>query len=182
MRGSLTCARSESFAPQLLHTPLSLRSAAGQGTTFAVELPLLRRDRVNEAGAAPDRRGVAGTRVLVVDNDPLALTALASLLQRWGCEVDTASDGDGARACLQRADADLWLFDYHLDHGDTGVALAERLGDAFGPRPTLILSADAGAAVRRAVHEAGLSLIGKPLKPLALKSVLDRLLASRTLG
>ncbi|MCM2336663.1 MAG: PAS domain-containing hybrid sensor histidine kinase/response regulator, partial [Pseudomonas sp.] len=164
----------------LLHTPLSLRSTRGRGTTFAVELPLARDGRAAEPGALPDgaRRGVAGTRVLVVDNDPLALTALASLLQRWGCEVDTASDGAGAQACLQRADADLWLFDYHLDGGDTGVALAERLTVSFAARPTLILSADGGAAVRRAVHEAGLSLIGKPLKPLALKSVLDRLLAS----
>ncbi|HUH91086.1 MAG TPA: hypothetical protein VLZ76_10590, partial [Lysobacter sp.] len=42
----------------------------------------------------------------------------------------------------------------------------------------LILSADTGQAVRRAVMEAGHSLLAKPLKPLALKSVLDRLLAA----
>ena len=35
-----------------------------------------------------------------------------------------------------------------------------------------------GEAVRRAVQEAGLPLLFKPLKPLALKSVLDRLLAA----
>jgi len=43
----------------------------------------------------------------------------------------------------------------------------------------VILSADAGADVRAAVQEAGLPLLMKPLKPLALKSVLDRLLAAR---
>jgi hypothetical protein len=43
----------------------------------------------------------------------------------------------------------------------------------------VILSADAGPQVRAAVHEAGLPLLMKPLKPLALKSVLDRLLAAR---
>ena len=43
----------------------------------------------------------------------------------------------------------------------------------------MILSADQGEPVRRAVHEAGLSLLLKPLKPLALKSVMDRLLAAR---
>jgi hypothetical protein len=32
------------------------------------------------------------------------------------------------------------------------------------------------------VHEAGLPLLMKPLKPLALKSVLDRALASRAIG
>ncbi|CAA9302221.1 MAG: hypothetical protein AVDCRST_MAG71-161 [uncultured Lysobacter sp.] len=34
--------------------------------------------------------------------------------------------------------------------------------------------------MRRAVHEAGLPLLMKPLKPLALKSVLDRVLAATT--
>ncbi len=42
-----------------------------------------------------------------------------------------------------------------------------------------MLSADAGETVRRAVQEAGLLLLLKPVKPLALKSVLDRLLAAR---
>ena len=73
------------------------------------------------------------------------------------------------------------LFDYHLDDGDTGPAVVERLAARFGARPTVILSADASEAVRRDVQAAGFTLLRKPLKPLALKSVLDRLLASREL-
>ena len=76
-------------------------------------------------------------------------------------------------------DSSLWLFDYHLDAGDTGAALYLRMLQRFGARPALILSADGSEAVRRAVHEAGLPLLAKPLKPLALKSVLDRLLAAQ---
>jgi DNA-binding response OmpR family regulator len=90
-----------------------------------------------------------------------------------------AVDGMEAEVALRTAPAALWLFDYHLDEGDTGVRLAGRLADAFGARPTLILSADRGEEVRRAVHEAGLSLLAKPVKPLALKSMLDRALAAR---
>ena len=74
--------------------------------------------------------------------------------------------------------ASLWLFDYHLDDGDTGIALAADLGEHHGRRPTLVLSADGTHAVRRAVLEGGYSLLAKPLKPLALKSVLDRLIAA----
>ena len=65
------------------------------------------------------------------------------------------------------------------DDGATGVGAHAALSESHGARPTLILSADAGADVRAAVHEAGLPLLMKPLKPLALKSVLDRLLAAR---
>ena len=75
----------------------------------------------------------------------------------------------------------LWIFDYHLDAGDDGVSLHARLAARFGPVPCLILSADQTGAVRVAAQEAGLPLLMKPLRPLALKSVLDRMVAASTL-
>lgn len=163
---------------RLLDAPLSLRSRAGKGTAFAVEVrrasPLA---PVPVAAVGP--AGLAGLRVLAVDNDPAALDALKTLLERWGCEVATASDRDAALAACRRSDLALWLFDYHLDEGDTGVHVAEALAQHCGPRPTVILSADAGDDVRASVAEAGHLLLPKPLKPLALKSTLDRLVAAR---
>ena len=61
------------------------------------------------------------------------------------------------------------------------VALAGRLRTTHGQRPCLILSADQTDAVRRAVRDADLPLLTKPVRPLALKSVLDRLLAARAM-
>jgi PAS domain S-box-containing protein len=163
---------------QLLQAPLTLRSRPGAGTIFAIELPRVP-TRARPVVPASARGRLAGAHVMVVDNEPLALDAMQRLLQGWGCTVSAVADGDSAqRAHAERA-ADVWLFDYHLDDADTGVALCERLVRAQGARPTVILSADAGDTVRRAVHEAGLPLLIKPLKPLALKSVLDRLLAAR---
>lgn len=163
---------------QLLHAPIHLRSTLGRGTIFSVTLASVVATRPAPAPVTA-RRGLAGTRVLLVDNDQQALAALARVLEGWGCDVVTAVDDASAQATLRDQGAALWLFDYHLDDGDTGAALAGRLGERFGARPAVILSADTGEAVRRAVHEAGLPLLGKPLKPLALKSVLDRLLAAR---
>lgn len=162
---------------QLLDAPLQLRSRLGAGTVFSVRVMQAPRSVALPHVAAMREGGPL--RVLLVDNDPLAMDALAGVLQRWEYDVVTALDGVEAEAALHRAPAALWLFDYHLDDGDTGVALASRLADAFGARPTLILSADRGEDVRRAVHEAGLSLLAKPVKPLALKSVLDRAMAAR---
>lgn len=166
----------------LLQAPLSLRSRVGHGSVFAVELATVASP---QASAPPSlasraaRSGVAGRRVLAVDNDATALDALRQLLEGWGCDVAIARDeGDSAQA-LRHAPADLWLFDYHLDHGDTGVALWQRLSQRFGERPCLILSADQTGSVRAAVREAELPLLAKPLRPLALKSVLDRLLAAQ---
>ena len=163
---------------QLLDAPLALRSRVGVGTVFALTLPgcPLPTARTPSVSA---RGGLSGTRVLVVDNETPARLGLRQLLEGMGCLVQDAADGAGADAAMRDAPAELWLFDYHLDDGDTGVAVHGRLSADHGARPAVILSADAGPQVRAAVHEAGLPLLMKPLKPLALKSVLDRLLAAR---
>ena len=95
-------------------------------------------------------------------------------------EVVAVTDGAAAEAASGSRSCDLWIFDYHLDAGDDGVALHARLARRFGEVPCLILSADQTGAVRNAAQDAGLALLVKPLRPLALKSVLDRMLAARS--
>jgi CheY-like chemotaxis protein len=166
---------------RLLDAPIGLDSRPGTGTVFTLTLPRAAASSAQPIAATP-RTGLAGTRVLLVDNEAPARAGLRQLLEGMGCIVVDAGDGEAARRHLQTAPADLWLFDYHLDDGDTGVQVHARLAEEFGARPAVILSADAGAEVRAAVHEAGLPLLMKPLKPLALKSVLDRLLVARGMG
>ena len=159
----------------LLGSEVRLRSQPGRGSAFAIAVPRVVAAHPQQAV----RRGLAGLRVLVVDNEPQALDALASVLRGWGCEVVAATDGDAAAAALAATPCALWIFDYHLDHGDDGVSLHARLGERREPAPCLILSADQTGAVRMAAQEAGLPLLMKPLRPLALKSMLDRMLAAR---
>ncbi|RPE81437.1 PAS-domain containing protein [Vulcaniibacterium tengchongense] len=159
----------------LLQAPLSLRSRPGRGAVFAVRVPLRERRAPAAPAAVPSAPGV---RVLVVDNDRAALAALEKLLRGWGYDVAAVADRAAAFAAQRERPAALWLFDFHLDDGDTGLALAADLAGGGEAPPTVILTADADLAVRRAVHEAGLTLLGKPLKPLALKSTVDRLRAA----
>ena len=163
---------------ELLGSTIGLVSRPGRGSRFSIDV-----SRTQVAIAArPVPRGLAGTRVLVVDNEAPAREALAAVLRGWGCEVEAVAGDAGARAALAREPAGLWVFDFHLDGGDDGVSLYRRLGEAFGTAPCLVLSADQTGAVRVAAQEAGLPLLVKPLRPLALKSVLDRLLAARGRG
>ncbi|MBH1362758.1 PAS-domain containing protein [Stenotrophomonas maltophilia] len=161
----------------LLHAPLQLRSVVNRGSVFSVCVAR------SAAPAAPRIEPPAnagstlrGTRVLVVDNDADALAAMQQLLLSWGCDVIALRGAEGIEAAAH--DAALWLFDYHLDDGDTGVELFTRLAAAHGPRPTVILSADTGAETREAVRGTGLSLLSKPFRPLALRWAINHLLAS----
>ena len=160
----------------LLEAPLRVDSVVGRGTAFSITLARVPGPR--GATAMPSRARLSGTRILAVDNDPLALDALSAVLRGWGCTVLAVADGEAAARVLEEEACALWLFDYHLDDGDTGVALHGRLAGRFGARPTLILSADESVEVRRDVLDTGLGLLSKPVRPLALKSILDRLLAS----
>ncbi|MCY7354790.1 MAG: PAS domain-containing hybrid sensor histidine kinase/response regulator [Lysobacter sp.] len=165
---------------QLLDAPLHLRSRVGIGSVFALSIPHVA-DALVRTPRGVAKAGLQGASVLIVDNDPVAIDALTSVLEGWGCHVSGVADEHAADRAISERPADLWLFDFHLDDGDTGVFLRERLMQRHDERPTLILSADQGELVRRAVLEAGLSLLSKPLKPLALKSVMDRLLVGRSM-
>ena len=162
----------------LLDAPLGMRSKRGRGTVFSLSLASI---APLQQEATPSAAGFEGLRVLIVDNDSQALMALRKILESWQCRVDAVTTYADADALLASgADHALWLFDYHLDDGDTGVALHTRLSARFGVRPTMILSADDSGEVRRIALEHGFGLLPKPVKALALKSMLRRLLMART--
>lgn len=160
---------------QVLSTPIGLRSRIGHGSVFHVDVPRVQAQATSPTGVSV----LSGVRVLVVDNDPSALAALTAVLQGWGFDVVACHDGGAADRAMRTNVFDAWLFDYHLDEGDDGVALHARLTTSHGEHPCLLMSADQTGAVRTAAQEAGLPLLLKPLRPLALKSMLDRILAAR---
>ena len=163
---------------RLLDAPLQLRSIGARGTVFSLTLASIAIPQQETAPVVP--AGLEGLRVLIVDNDPGALAALRTILESWQCRVDAVATYADADALLTTGACHaLWLFDYHLDDGDTGVSVQTRLSERFGARPTMILSADDSGEVRRIALEHGFGLLPKPVKALALKSMLRRLLMAR---
>ena len=163
----------------LLDHPLTLRSWPGRGSVFAVEVPLAPTP-VNEAISPPiepaptvlpgERTGTA----LVLDNDPAVRQAMRELLHGWGWQVHLAADLQQAREHIAGQMPDLLLLDYHLDDGCTGLQAWRVLGLDV---PAIVITADRSEAVKQEIESFGLLLLYKPLRPLALRSLLRRVVA-----
>ncbi len=169
---------------RLLDHRLSLRSELGRGTAFVVELPRVAAGKSGVA-PAPARRSRQGGHLLLVDNDPAVLKATQALVEGWGFVASAARTEAAALSIVQRAGSgavapiNALILDYHLDGARTGLDLLQTLRSALGEAPVIVITADHGEQTREAVRAAGCQLLHKPLKPLALKSLLARLVVGR---
>jgi CheY-like chemotaxis protein len=66
------------------------------------------------------------------------------------------------------------ILDYHLDSGRTGLEVWRHLRARHGEVPTVMLTADRDSELRQRVQDAGIVVLYKPLKPVALRQVLQR--------
>jgi PAS domain S-box-containing protein len=160
----------------LLDHPIGLRSWSGQGSVFELGVPCAQ-PRSPMTAVAPVLHPLPAGRALVLDNEPAALSALSVLLTGWGWQVHAARTVEQAQAAPWRAD--LHIFDYHLDAGRTGLDVLHELGDAARDVPTVILTADRDGELRQRLLDRGLGVLYKPLKPLALRQVLQRVAVAR---
>ena len=114
-------------------------------------------------------------RVLIVDDEPLARTRLASLLGECN-DVEVAGsvgDGEAALNALDECQPDLLLLDINMP-GLSGTALAQRL--AARKRPLVVFCT---AYESHALHAFDLGAVDYLLKPVRLERLNDALQRAR---
>ncbi len=175
---------------RLLDHEISLRSEVGKGSCFEVIVP-----RATGQAAAParpratDARGsssIDGQVILCIDNEREILDGMQGLLGKWGAAPSVAGNRrealDEARRLHETSGRwpALLLVDYHLDDETTGldviVALRELCGQTI---PAVILTADHSDKVADLVRNSGHALLHKPVKPAALRALVNRVLSRR---
>jgi PAS domain S-box-containing protein len=134
-------------------------SGLAQGAVFSVRLPRAGRSlpqQVEEAedGDAPDA-GIAGLRVLLVDDHADVLEAHARLLAGRGAEVVTAESGEAALGMLRDRSFDVLLSDLGMP-GMGGYELIRVVREQLGLGPDRLGAAAVTAYVREADCEAAL--------------------------
>ncbi len=168
---------------RVLDHKLTLTSAAGKGSTFAVDLPVAvpvpAAANLPAATPAADL-SLAGLVVLAMDNEPAILDGMRNLLTGWGCTMLTAADPKSALAAIKAAkqQPSVLIVDYHLDDGNGIDAVTKLRWRLKGHAHAILVTADRSPQVRDDALEKDILVLNKPLKPAALRAALTRWRAS----
>jgi signal transduction histidine kinase len=170
----------------LLGHPIRLVSTVGKGSRFVVTVPsVAAQAQFVEPPAAPvEPDATKGKLVIVIDDDMLVLESMGGLLRNWGCRVVAAATPDKALADLGPEDRpDLIICDYRLANGQSGIAAIADLRQAYGALvPAFLMSGDTAPERLREARESGHYLLHKPLRAMALRTMVNRLLRSSSVA
>lgn len=161
----------------LLEHPLQLKSSPGRGSLFAIELPSAAPGILTDHHQPAPAQALARLRVVLVDDDELALASTTGLLESWGCQVNAADTGAALLATLRPGDEapDIIVCDYQIAGTGDGLQLIEQLRGHFARQiPAVILSGDTSPATATAIQQADIPLLHKPVRPAKLRALLQR--------
>lgn len=162
----------------LLGHHLLLRSAPGAGSVFSLELPRTEPDSADQNYVAERSPGdLAGWRIGLLEDDPLARTGMQGLLTAWGCEVHAAPAVDELFAAYGNdTPPELLISDYRLHGPHDGIDHIQAMRAHWGTDiPAVLISGDTAAETLKRAQDAGLPLLHKPVRPARLRALLHRL-------
>lgn len=165
---------------QLLGHGVTLRSAPGRGSVFAVTLARAAATAAPYSPVEPRAPGnLSGVCVAILDDDPMALESLDSLLSAWECEVISAATLPELLSALSVARRpDALICDYRLQGGMTGLEAIATVRDiGHDIRTTIVISGDTTTSTLKSVRSAGFPLLYKPVRPAKLRALMQRLVA-----
>lgn len=155
-------------------------SKLGKGATFIVELPILSEPEQPEVAepAADEARGVAKTKILVVDDELVVRQFLSQILTDEGHEVETVDKASDALERIKSERYSLILLDIKLP-GMSGIELyghIQKIAQSLARRVVFItgdvMATDTGAFL----SEAKANYIAKPFDTEQIKKDINRIL------
>jgi two-component system CheB/CheR fusion protein len=165
---------------RILDHPLEVTSIPGEGSTFAVEVPLGAQEgaQVEARTPANTARGDRESIVLFVEDDPAIVDATTMLLTLSGFQVHSASNGDEALAHVAAGiRPDIVVSDYRLP-GYNGIEVIRRVRQVTADDlPTILITGDTSAIEIEAANISNCTVLRKPVDIDRLISLIENLSA-----
>ncbi|MCU0648111.1 MAG: response regulator [Gemmatimonadaceae bacterium] len=161
---------------------IDVDSAPGEGARFTVRLPAAHvraEARPTPSDAPHVAAGLAGRRVLLVDDDPIVLHAMERLLVREGLDVTACNDPIDALAALRTTSPgfDLLLSDISMPTM-TGLDMVERMRPEHPELPVILCSGYGGPDGAERAQSLGVhALLEKPTTARELREAITGALA-----
>jgi signal transduction histidine kinase/CheY-like chemotaxis protein len=162
----------------LLGHDVAIRSRAGRGSVFSIEVPVVAAPVGRHQTGEPEPLQVPlSVFVVVIDDDPGSRTSIAGLLASWGCEVLCSANLSEARDMMRQRDKvpSLILCDFRLAAVASGIdvldaLLAEQSGDIVAA----LVTGDTDPQVRRMAAARGYPVLHKPVRPARLRALVQQ--------
>ncbi len=148
----------------LLDLGIELRSNLGEGAVFQIHAPL----GAARPSPTPQRAEIAlNADAIVIDDDPLALEALAGALRDLGMRVRACSSERELEAALNTSPPPaLLVTDLRLDGRLVGLDLANRLRPRLAPpQGVIVVTGDTAPETLNELKASGYSWLIKPIDP-----------------
>ncbi|MET0184514.1 MAG: hybrid sensor histidine kinase/response regulator [Achromobacter sp.] len=161
----------------LMGVSVAIRSHPGRGTVVTIDGlpvdqgPVSAPATASAPASASASAPLTGLRILLIEDDQNVLQATATLLRKWGCNVDTATTIPTADV-----DYDLVISDYDLNTDHSGADCIAYMRQLSGRKvPALLMTGHNVKQVEAALNDAGIPVLSKPVRPAELRAVLSAL-------
>ncbi len=164
----------------LLRHPVTVHSIPGKGSCFRVEVPVVSMPTPESLSLPGDDDApgtdIAGTFVILIDDDRQVREGMRILLRKWDCEVLLAVDAESLLEELMSAEysaPDIIISDFRLPGDCDGIDTVIEVRRKFGRDiPAIIVTGDTGAGTIKKVDQAGCSVLFKPVTGKALRTAI----------
>ena len=167
----------------LLDHTLTVQSRIGQGSLFRIWIKGSDLEQMDEFTVGSDTvpTRIDDTRtVLFIDDEEAIRTSVSDLLRQWGYTVLATATVDEARRAALNHDAviDVVISDLRLRGGEDGIRAIEQIRQVCGYTvPAVLVTGDTAPDQVQRIHESGLIVLFKPVRPKDLYDVLKRIMA-----
>ncbi|WP_018403446.1 hybrid sensor histidine kinase/response regulator [Marinobacter gelidimuriae] len=166
----------------MLNHPVMVQSRQSRGSVFSITVPRVDAEKltplpVQAHGPARRVSSLKGRHLLCIDNDAAILQGMVALLSNWQCQITAAESLDDARTKLGADIPEILFADYQLDDDRNGLDAMDTLRVALDKRlPGILITGYMAQEVRDDATDRGYHVLYKPVKPAALRAMVNKLL------